>query len=220
MIFEKPSFIVYDICHGDEFLEKVERAGRVCYKSEDKVLPGSAREFVRKRLETGHESILEHVNITVKFTVDRGVTHELVRHRLASYSQESTRYCNYAGGVTFIIPPWTRFVPGEYKDSSDCSEYWNSTKSERLWFCAMVNAEADYKNLLKEGWSPQQARSVLPNSLKTEIVTTCNLREWRHILKLRTSKAAHPQMREIMFPLLKKLKNDILVVFDDIGGAE
>jgi len=220
MILIKPSFEIWTpVAQIQACIIKIEKAGRICYKSESPERWDETKKFVTSLIKKGHESVIEHFNITVKFVVDRGVTHELVRHRLASYSQESTRYCNYKGGVTFIIPPWTNFLSGTFTDSSNCVEYWDSTKSERIWFCAMVNAEADYQNLLKEGWTPQQARSVLPNSLKTEIVMTANLREWRHVFKLRTSPAAHPQMREIMMPLLEEFKRLIPAVFDDIEAG-
>ena len=158
--------------------------------------------------------------MTVRFICDRGVTHELVRHRLCSFSQESTRYCNYKGGVTFVIPPWCKDLRED--------EYPLSMKDTRLikftsrrWLNAMQEAELAYITLLKGGWSPQQARSVLPNSTKTEIVMTANVREWRHIFRLRCSKASHPQMREIMIPLYKeviKIMPEIFIgAYDGLG---
>ena len=218
MILVKPS-------HNIEYLQpdvlvSIERAGRTCYKSEDKIIPDSAKKFVRMIIGRGYETVLEHANMTVRFICDRGVTHEIVRHRLAAYSQESTRYCNYKGGVTFIIPPWVEQEPGEYTKERN-PIYDDVEHPEVSWFNAMGRAEASYIALLEAGWSPQQARSVLPNSLKTEIVCTANLREWRHILKLRTSPAAHPQIREIMNPLLDELQNRrVPVIFDDILGTK
>ena len=143
--------------------------------------------------------------MTVRIVCDRGVTHEIVRHRPASYAQESTRYCNYGGGVTFVIPPWVEGIePGEYgpKGSlweTDDGEINGHPRLDWAWSC--LEAEGTYSRLLGEGWRPEQARSVLPNSLKTEIVVTASLEEWRHIFKLRCAQAAHPQMREIMLPL-------------------
>ena len=204
----KPSFEILEIMRTAEALQLIEQAGRTCYKSEDKITNTSCISFVQRLLKLGHESVLEHSAITVKFIVDRGVTHELVRHRLVAYSQESTRYCNYKGGVAFILPCWM-------KDYKDYGEH-NFPFEYHVWFQAMERAESNYINLINIGWTPQQARSVLPNSLKTEIVATANFREWRHILKLRTSKAAHPQMREIMIPLLKELKGQLPIIFDDI----
>jgi thymidylate synthase (FAD) len=164
-------------------------------------------------IEKGHESVIEHFSISVRFIVDRGVSHELVRHRLCLFSQESTRYCNYKGGVTFIIPPWVNIEPGEYKFDSELKI---KSLSSIRWAQALWDAEDSYLRLLTDGWTPQQARSVLPNSLKTEIVCTANIREWRHILKLRTSPAAHPQFLEIAKPLLQEFKNKIPVLFDDL----
>lgn len=190
---------------GKQILKRIEKAGRICYKSEDRITDESATAFVRMLIERGHESVLEHESITVRFICDRGISHELVRHRIASFSQESTRYCNYSGNrfgneLTFIKPCFLEEGTGGYK----------------LWKQAMFVAEKEYFELLNWGCTPQEARSVLPNSTKTEIVMTANLREWRHFLKLRTSTAAHPQMRELTVPLLKELQRQIPVVFDDI----
>lgn len=179
----------------------LERAGRTAYKSEDKINAGSAEKFIAKILASGHESVIEHFNLTVKFITDRGVTHELVRHRLVSYTQESTRYCNYTKkGMTVIKPVFWEECPKVYS----------------IWLGSMINAECTYNQLITLGCSPQQARTVLPNSLKTEIVCTANIREWRHILKLRTSANAHPQIRELMKPLLIELQNELPVLFGDI----
>lgn len=197
-----PYYEIMDQVDQEQILTKLERCGRTAYKSEDKITPGSAGKFIKSILDRGHESVIEHVNLTIKFVCDRGVTHELVRHRLVAYTQESTRYCNYSKrGVTFIRP---------FFWSSDSVSYGR-------WWDAMSQAEFLYKELIKLGASPQQARSVLPNSLKTEIMATANLREWRHILKLRTSKAAHPQMRELMVPLLEDLQERLPVIFGDIS---
>jgi len=213
MILVKPSFeIMTDIRTIPKILSIIEDAGRTCYKSEKR---GEPHLFVASLIKRGHESVIEHANISVKIICDRGVTHEIVRHRLASYSQESTRYCNYKGGVTFVIPPWIKFDAGEYNHKF-CSSWEVPFNADQTWFASMLDHEDQYISLLKMDWSPQQARSVLPNSLKTEIVMTCNLREWRYIFKLRISSAAHPQMREIMIPLLEKFKEIIPVVFEDI----
>ena len=190
---------------GAEILKRIEKAGRTCYKSEDRITEESAKSFVQKLIERGHESVLEHESITVRFICDRGISHEIVRHRLANFSQESTRYCNYSNDrfgseLTFIKPCFFKEKKGAY-----CS-----------WYNSMDFAECAYFDMLDDGCTPQEARSVLPNSTKTEIVMTANLREWRHFLKLRTAKAAHPQMRELTVPLLKELQERIPVVFDDI----
>lgn len=190
---------------SNQILKRIEKAGRTCYKSEDRTTDESAEAFIRKLIERGHESVLEHESITVRFVCDRGVSHEIVRHRIASFSQESTRYCNYSNDrfgyeITFIKPCFLPEVSVTY----------------RLWKRAMFVAEKKYFGLLSWGCTPQEARSVLPNSTKTEVVMTANLREWRHFLKLRTAKAAHPQMRELTVPLLHELQERIPVVFDDI----
>lgn len=212
MILITPSHSVLTEIDGQQILRRIEAAGRTCYKSES-VVP--AAEFVQKILKRGHESVIEHESISVRIICDRGVTHEIVRHRLCSYSQESTRYCNYKGGVTFVIPPWVNIEEGDYNHETDIATR-GATMEAAIWTWVMLEAEKGYIDLLGRGWSPQQARSVLPNSLKTEIVMTANIREWRHILKLRTSKTAHPQMQEVMIPILEDFKHMIPVLFDDI----
>lgn len=199
---------IYNDFDGQKMLEKIEQVARTCYKSEGKIQEGSAAKMVASLIKSGHEAMLEHASVTVKFVVDRGISHELVRHRLASFAQESTRYCNYSkddfgSEITFIIPEYL-----EYK-----SEGWN------IWKESMKQSEDAYFKMLDFGLSPQQARAVLPNSLKTEVVMTANLREWRHFFKLRalgTTGKPHPQMLEVAVPLLEDMKNLIPVVFDDL----
>jgi len=164
----------------------------------------------------GHLSVVEHQSVSVKFICDRGVSHELVRHRIASFSQESTRYCNYSkdkfdNQLTFIIPPWSKIEPGE----GDQSNFGLHSQGEILWLNAMQNSQGIYHNLIQAKWSPQEARAVLPNSLKTEIVVTANLREWREIFQQRCSPAAHPQMRELMIPLRDQFKEVLPEIFGD-----
>lgn len=200
-----PHFEILGQVDGQAILQHIERCGRVCYKSEDKITETSAQAFVGNIIKRGHEAVLEHASVTVKFTVDRGVSHEIVRHRLAAYCQESTRYCNYSkdgfgGQVTFIQP--------NFLD--------RGTRGWELWVLACEQAEKAYFDLLNWGCSPQEARAVLPNSLKTEVVMTANLREWRHFFKLRTALTAHPQMREVTIPLLRRMQELIPVIFDDI----
>lgn len=205
----KPFFVIEDVINSEDLLKKIEKAGRTCYKSEEKITVDSAKDFIRKILKLGHESVIEHYNITVRVICDRGVTHEIVRHRMASYTQESTRYCNYSvgkfGGEITVIKPCF-WISGSEIDQ----------KKYEIWEGAMKAAEKAYLELINFGAPPQEARSVLPNSLKTEIVMTMNLREWRHFFKLRTSNAAHPQMREIACPLLDEFKKQVPVIFDDI----
>lgn len=205
----EPSFEIMDQIDGKEIIKKIELIGRVCYKSEDKITDESAETFVKSILKNGHESVIEHEKISVRIVCDRGVSHEIVRHRIASYSQESTRYCNYSKEkfgkeLTFIKPVF-------WKEDSN---------SYHIWEEMMKSVETMYNNLIEIGATPQEARSILPNSLKTEIVVTMNLREWRHFLKLRTSKKAHPQMRQVSLLLLKEFKNIIPIIFDDIDGEE
>lgn len=196
-----PYFIIESSISSSYIYKALERYGRTAYKSEDKITEESASIFLQGIIKRGHESVLEHVSITVRFVCDRGVTHELVRHRLVSYTQESTRYCNYQKkGVVFIRPCF-------WKESSPAYQ---------IWKYAMEIAEVSYNRLIDSGATPEQARSVLPNSLKTEIVTTANIREWRHILRLRTAKSAHPQMRELMVKLLYEFRMRLPVLFDDI----
>ncbi len=197
----KPSFVFEDDVDGEEILKNLERYGRICYKSEHKITPDSAQKFVAMILKSGHESVIEHEKVTVRVIFDRGVTHEIVRHRLASYSQESTRYCNYKSlGVQFIKP----FFFADNKEKY------------QIWLNAMRACEEAYNALIDAKATPQEARSVLPNSLKTEIVITYNLREWRHFFRLRCSRRAHPQMREIAVPLLQEFQKRIPIIFDDI----
>ena len=214
MILVRPSTEILTVTA--EPLLLIEQAGRTCYKSEDKFSVESSEKFVKMLLERGHESVIEHASATCKIVCDRGVTHEIVRHRLASYSQESTRYCDYSGGhVSFVIPPWVACEPSTYERGNlPVNSFLSCADTE--WFHAMVVAEDAYKLLRSCGWKPEQARSILPNSLKTEIVMTANFREWRHFFKLRTSPKAHPQMREVADDLLLKFKKRIRVVFDSI----
>lgn len=186
---------------GERVLRHIELCGRVCYKSETRISSDSARQFIANLIARGHESVLEHFSLSVRFICDRGVSHEIVRHRLASYSQESTRYCNYGqrNGVNFIQPTF------------------DDAKQLAIWQQAMASCEKAYLELLAAGASPQMARSVLPNSLKTDIVMTANLREWRHFIKMRASMAAHPQIRELALELARQLREKIPVVFDDVG---
>lgn len=201
----KPSFEILDEFDGEAILRKIEAIGRVCYKSESKMTSDSASVFIANLIESGHESVIEHEKISIRIICDRGVTHEIVRHRIASYSQESTRYCNYANDkfgkeLTFIKPMFWAENSEEYQS----------------WLETMQTIEDAYNFLIKKGAKPQEARSLLPNSLKTEIIVTMNLREWRHFFKLRTSPKAHPQMREIACAILDELKKRVPIIFDDI----
>lgn len=214
----RPSFEIMAIMEESNPLLLIEDAGRTCYKSEANMTPETSKKFVQKLNKRGHLSVIEHSAMTIKFIIDRGVSHELVRHRLCAFSQESTRYCNYKDEVTFIIPPWLSTKEEDY--SYYDYEHGNFSDAEDQWMLAMLNAEYAYKTLLSLGWSPQQARSVLPNSLKTELVVTTNFREWKHIFTLRCDKSSHPQMREIMIPTLNKVKTIIPVIFDELNFGD
>ena len=194
----------------DQMYQNIEAAGRTCYKSEDKITPESSRKFIRGLIKRGHEAMIEHASMTVRFTVDRGVSHEIVRHRIASFAQESTRYCNYSqdkfGNEISVINPCF-FIGAE-----------NIAKLDE-WVAAMNDAEIHYFKLLELGATPQEARCVLPNSLKTEIVVTMNMREWRHFFRLRaagTTGAPHPQMVEVALPLLRRCQELMPELFEDI----
>lgn len=199
-----PDFAFVDSINGNAILKKLEAAGRTCYKSENKMTEDSAANFVRNLIKRGHESVLEHVSITVRIITDRGISHEIVRHRLASYSQESTRYCNYKDKeIEFVLP---------YDIDPE-------TKIFDYWKLSCQSSETDYKVLIAKGVAPQTARSVLPNCLKTELVMTCNLREWRHFFKMRCAPGAHPDMKYLATIMLHDFQEKIPVVFDDIEGA-
>ena len=236
MILTRASYKIETPIDGDNavrLLKQIEAAARTCYKSECKITEDSYKQFVRKIIGVlKHESVCEHGSITVRFITDRGVTHELVRHRLAAFSQESTRYVDYSddkktsGHCQFIIPCWMDLPEGEfyYKPKLSGAYYLGNDEGMREildpgqhgWLLAMQEAEDAYQHLRSIPWSPQQARSVLPNSTKTEIVVTANPREWRHILSMRTSNHAHPQIREIMIPVLKEFTEHLPELFEDI----
>jgi len=199
-----PSFKILSIPKTDDILRIIEFAGRICYKTESKI-GKDTNSFIKRLIQSGHHSVIEHISVSVLLICDRGVSHELVRHRLASFSQESTRFANYSkeqfGKEITVIKPF----------------FWKEDSNQySIWLEAMQNAEKSYLSLIELGAKAEEARSVLPNSLKTEIVISCNIREWRHIFQLRCAKDAHPQMREIMLPILKEFRNIIPILFEDI----
>lgn len=203
----KPGYEILTEFDGHE-LERIEKIARTCYKSEDKITEDSAKTFVAGLIKRGHEAMLEHGSISVKFICDRASSHDFVRHRLCSFAQESTRYCNYGsdkfgGELTFIKPSFFEYEGEEY----------------RVWKGAMRDAEIAYLCLIGIGATPQEASLVLPNSLKTELVMTANYREWRHFFNLRACRAtgpARPQIEEITVPLLLELNDRIPVIFKDL----
>ena len=200
-------------------LQHIERIGRVCYKSEGKITEDgeSAKKFVKMLIGRGHEAMLEHSTLAVRFTVYRGVSHEIVRHRIASFAQESTRYVNYSLDKFGSEVNYIDLAPGirlDNKMKGMDGEAIDAVMAE--WNEAMQDAERHYMKMLELGATPQIARSVLPNSTKTELIVTANYREWRNFFRLRTENAAHPQMREVAVPLLRELKEKLPVIFEDI----
>lgn len=208
---------------GIKELKHIEKIGRVCYKSEGNITEDgeSAKKFVKMLINRGHEAMIEHSSLSVKFVVDRGVSHELVRHRIASFAQESTRYVNYSlekfGNEINVI---------DIRDGINLDNKMKNMDSDTIstimseWCLAMEDAERHYMKMIELGATPQIARSVLPNSTKTEITITANYREWRNFFKLRVPNTAHPQMREVAIPLLKELKHRLPIIFDDIEIME
>lgn len=201
----KPSFEILSPMNREAIYQQIEQIARTCYKSEDKITSTSAPVMVKTLIGRGHSAMIEHISISVKFICDRGVSHELVRHRIASYAQESTRYCNYSSGkhgneITVIEPCFFKEGTPEYL----------------AWYSSCMEAEKAYMELLSMGRTPQEARSVLPNSLKTEIVATMNLREWIHFFNLRalgTTGAPHPQMKELAVMVLDTFAEILPEVF-------
>lgn len=210
--FISSSWVFEEVINPRKIINTIERAGRTCYKSEHNISDGSAERFIKNIIKRGHESVLEHEKITVRIICDRGVSHELVRHRIASYSQESSRYCNYSNDrfgneITFIVPVGLELGNLDIEDKTDWRIVWEN---------AMNNAEESYLHLIRLGAKPDLARGVLPTDVKTEIVVTMNLREWRHFFKLRTVQAAHPNIRYIARDMLKSFKTLLPCVFSDI----
>ena len=212
--------ILTPISHdGIDELKHIERIGRVCYKSEDRITEDgeSAKKFVKMLIDRGHEAMIEHSSLSVRFTVDRGVSHELVRHRIASFAQESTRYVNYSldryGNEINVIHIEKGITLDKKMNNMDANTIAAVIEE---WERAMEDAEKHYMKMIELGATPQIARSVLPSSTKTELVITANYREWGAFFKLRISATAHPQMREITIPLLEELKKRLPVIFDGI----
>jgi len=198
----EPYFEILHMADADAIYRHLEIAARNCYKSEENIAKGTAEQFLHRILKSGHESVIEHISITVRIVCDRGVLAELTRHRIASFSVESTRYANYSkdkfGNEITVIKPF----------------FWKyGSKQYREWEKAMAACEKAYMALIESGAKAQEARSVLPNSLKTDIIITANIREWIHIFDLRCSKASHPQMRQIMLPLLSEFNKKLPVLF-------
>lgn len=190
-------------------LKRIERAGRTCYRSEDRIDSDSAEIFVKMLINLGHEAVLEHApNISVLFHVNRGVTHELVRHRLASFSQASTRYCNYSkgkfGSEITVIPMLEGLTGSQIERRKELYRH----------------VEEVYMKEVEEGIKPQQARDNLTICTQADIVITTNVRHWREIFRQRTTKFAHPQMRTVMRQVLQDFRRRVNVLFDDVGEID
>ena len=199
----EPSAVLMRDFDGAEVMKFLELCGRTAYQSAKNITDDSAEKFIRNLIKRGHESVLEHFSATFKIICDRGVMAELTRHRLASFTIESTRFNDYSKSELTFIKPCFFTEDGLIMTN---------------WRLGMAAAEKNYFQQRKRGATPEQARTILPNSLKTEIIMTCNLREWRHILKLRTAKHAHPQMRQVAEMILDVLKEKLPVIFEDIGA--
>ena len=225
----KPSVKILTPVEDDKVIETIANVARTCYKSEANSTKEKDEALVKRLIESKHEAMLEFVDITVKFTCSRAISHELIRHRLCSFAQESQRYCNYSkdkfdNEITFIIPSWLDIPEGNYtwwdNDWVDMNKLQinlpDNNNSVNEWLHALHFTEQTYNILTSKGWKAEQAREVLPNSTKTEINMKANLREWRHFLNLRCSTAAHPDMRALALDLLKQLHRQIPIIFDDI----
>jgi len=211
-IIEQSHEILY---FSENLLKDIELAARTCYKSEDKITKGSAEKLIKNLIKNKHNAMIEFSDIVVKLITNRGVTHELVRHRLCSFAQESTRYVKYGGDMEFIRPVWcSPKIIGDWEEGPLPELDINSNDSDFMHCC--LGTQFDYQTLLDNGWQPQQAREVLPNSLKTEIVVKANIREWRHIFNLRCSKKAHPQIRSLMLSILNHFYNKIPILVNDL----
>lgn len=202
----KPKVEILDRLDERAIVGRIATVARTCYKSEGMRTADRDYALVKRLIESKHEAMLEFVDVTVKFTCDRGVSHELVRHRMASFAQESTRYCNYSkdkfgNELTFIEPVWYDSLGITHRQDFEI---------------ALERCEDDYLEFIRQGWTPQQARAILPNALKTEINMKANLREWRHFFKLRCHKTAHPDIRALALDLLKQMHERIPICFDDL----
>lgn len=210
----KPKVEILDTLIGEQIINRIATVARTCYKSENVSTPSKDEALVKRLIESKHEAMLEFVDVTVKFTTDRGVSHELVRHRMASFAQESTRYCNYSkdkfnNELTFIIPSWAEVNKLGEIVADDNEAFYDFKR-------ALEMAEAFYLSLIARGWTAEKARMVLPMSIKTEINMKANLREWRHFFKLRCHKTAHPDIRVLALDLLKQMHEQVPIIFDDL----
>ena len=210
----KPKVEILDQIDGEQIINRIAIVARTCYKSEDLSTHDKDLALVKRLIESKHEAMLEFVDITVKFTCDRITSQSIVRHRMASFAQESTRYCNYSkdkfnNELTFIIPSWAEVNKLGEIVADDKEAFYDFKR-------ALEMAEAFYLSLIAKGWTAEKARMVLPMSIKTEINMKANLREWRHFFKLRCHSTAHPDIRVLALDLLKQMHEQIPVIFDDL----
>ncbi len=214
MLLIKPSIEILTPINASEMMKRIERAGRTCYASFDKTCDGSDSKMIKMLIDKGHESVLEHESITAKIITDRGVMAELTRHRHNSFSIQSTRFCDFnKKGLSFIIPPWVSIPEGDYM----LTHVLGTDNCDSVWFRSLQLAASSYTDLREMGWKPEQARSVLPNSLTTEIVSSANIRQWRTVFRQRTARATHPQCRQVMIMLYDQLISAGLgIFFEDI----
>lgn len=210
MFLVRPKHKIIDNINQTNILHKLEKCGRVSHKSESK---GNPSEFIKKIIKLGHESVLEHHSITVKFTMDRGASHELVRHRIGSYTQESTRYVSYDDNINIIIPTWTKTIEPGYYEKLNTDMITHMSHEEINWLQTMLQIENRYINSKLEN---DYRRGYLPINTKTEIIATYNVRQWRHVLKQRTTTHAHPQIRRVMKDVLKEFKGKMPILFEDL----
>lgn len=204
---------------GVKIMKNIERACRTCYRSENLITEDSYKRLLTNCLNRGHQSILEHEKITVRMICDIGVYKDLTRHRFGSFSIESSRYCAYNkdkfdNEIKFIKPVF-------YKESWTDRNYEGSgmdidEEKSKIWYDTMENIEDSYMDMAKLGCTPDEMRMILPHSTAAEVTMTANIREWRHILDLRTKKMTHPSVRQILIPLLLKFKADMPELFGDI----
>lgn len=200
----EPSIEVQNF-NGEQIMKNIEQACRTCYRSEDKISNKSYKTLLKNCITRGHESVMEHEKITVRMVCDIGVYKDLTRHRIASFSIESTRYCNYGkdkfdNEIKFI-------KPCNIDEDSDLYAFWKHT---------MERIEMNYLHMAEHGATPDQMRMILPHSTAAEVCMTANIREWRHILDLRTKKMTHPSIRQILIPLLLLFKTEMPELFGDI----
>lgn len=204
---------------GVAIMKNIEKACRTCYRSEGNITDDSYKTLLKNCINRGHESVLEHEKITVKLICDIGVYKDLTRHRIASFSIESTRYCNYGkdkfdNEIRFIQPIY-------YNDAWQIANYDGQAMTEEeqkcyYWYNCMLNIEETYLDMAKLGCTPDEMRMILPHSTAAEVVMTANIREWKHILELRCSKAAHPAVQQVMIPILLNFKENMPVIFEDV----